>query len=218
MSPSGVSYTTGDIASEWFTGTGYQLGALWTESSDDRILPDDTTRTETGFAGHACKFLIPNGADANLRLDMAAAYAEVYVRFFLYIGTWNRANAQCFFTMGANGIAFNNPVAAMHIKMGGTASPYDLTLYIDGTSRDTATITSGESHLIELYIGNKGAGNIENGGSDGWVWWIDDVKLGEGTNDPGQNVQDIIIGNDYTGAETTFWIDHFDVSSTRLDQ
>jgi len=217
-------FSTGDIVSEWFDGAGYQRGTCgstpcWTESLNSIAIDEDNTDlSTTGFSSDALEIDGSAEGDARTVMNLSSSVSEGYVRFYLYISAYNEEN-RVIFNMMPDGGNFGWDSNALLLVLDGTESPYTLKLFSNSGQRDSVSVASGASHKIEVYMCNNGdASCIENSGSDGWAWWVNDSAEGNAADDPSGDFQDVGFGISYAANNITLYFDHFDIdSSARID-
>ena len=170
----------GDILSEGFEGTGYEV--TWTESGTGTLDEDETATcsgiTSPGFEGSQCMEIVrAAGETGNTTQSFSAQTGNVYMRFFAKVTYTLAANSnhQSLAAIKDSG----SPDAGVWLDIRRFGASYELSIR---TASDTELAyktapASGESHCYEFMMNNT---------TNAWAWWVDEsqtgMDAGSGTN------------------------------------
>ena len=160
--PSGCATPSGDIKTEGFEGTGYELGANWTENNGT---PDEdfTLSGLSGGAGDATRNcdtgLQINQASEDVTLDSGSALAHAYVEFSIYVDSQS-INWSATYPVYAWGSVDSDFTFVFALKdAGGT-----ITVYGTGATASTErTISLDTWYYVQMDGSDNGTGTITIG-------------------------------------------------------
>ena len=158
----GCATPSGDIKTEGFEGTGYELGANWTENNGT---PDEdfTLSGLSGGAGDATRNcdtgLQINQASEDVTLDSGSALAHAYVEFSIYVDSQS-INWSATYPVYAWGSVDSDFTFVFALKdAGGT-----ITVYGTGaTSSTERTISLDTWYYVQMDGSDNGTGTITIG-------------------------------------------------------
>lgn len=203
-----ASSGTGNLLSETFNASGYDLAWTETPSGETTIVDEDETAgcpAATGWSGQCNQFTVPAFTEGNAVRDMEATHTFTYSRFYVRWTAESMAdtNASGLFGVGAT-TATPTTCDPYCVELYQTGTDLRLRLLVGGVGVDSYPAASGltlpVNIRVEVYFNNNGA-------SDSIEWRVDGGT--EYTNTgalSAVDVQRVILGSGIEYANT-FYID-----------
>ncbi len=175
---------------------------------------NDNTHSDGDFDGNIMEVnSIPNYEDCNIKMLGDATLDEAYMSGTVNIDDIDATALWFSFTSDGGNLHNSGPVGMKCVDSSGSLS---CSLYT-GSGGSWRDAMAGEAYdttfNIEIYFCDKGSGCLENGGSDGWCWWVDGVEEGCGANAPGESATDAGFGWENNG-QAAGYLDNWVIDTT----
>jgi len=178
VADSGFSCTSGNVISESFDASGYDLGECgtppdcWTEAVTSGTVDEDATCPSLDGFDTTCLNTAYTGlySTANTLIEDASEIDVIYMRVYLNVDDENYTDAN------RPILVFNNDagIDIANVRLTDSGGQLQLQLWtVDSGIVDTENISVDTSYALEIYLSNSG--------SDAWEWKLNGSSVGSGS-------------------------------------